>query len=61
VGRDLQLGAAHQGAPLNYLIYPYVEVGGAPWKGPVERRFGYRDVAADGSLANRSNGAMPGS
>jgi hypothetical protein len=42
-GRDLRLGASHQGPPLNYLIYPYVEVGGKPWKGPVEQSFLYSD------------------
>ncbi len=27
-GRDLKLTPAQDGAPLNYFIYPYVEVGG---------------------------------
>jgi hypothetical protein len=27
-GRDLKLSPAQDGAPLNYFIYPYVEVGG---------------------------------
>ncbi|RME27049.1 MAG: transglutaminase domain-containing protein [Deltaproteobacteria bacterium] len=30
VGRDLVLDAHQQGPPLNYFIYPYVEVGGEP-------------------------------
>ena len=31
VGRDLVLGEGHRGKPLNYFVYPYVEVGGAPY------------------------------
>jgi len=32
IGRDLVLTPAQQGAPLNYLIHPYAEVGGKPFK-----------------------------
>ena len=42
-GRDLQLGPDHQSGPLNYFVYPHVEVGGIAWQGPVEREFSYRD------------------
>jgi transglutaminase-like putative cysteine protease len=42
-GRDLRLGEGHQDRPLNYFIYPYVEVGGGAYDGPVERFFSYRD------------------
>jgi hypothetical protein len=28
VGRDIMLNPKQDGAPLNYFIYPYVEVGG---------------------------------
>lgn len=37
VGRDLDLGSAHTGAPLSYFVYPYVEVGGKPYKQVVRR------------------------
>jgi transglutaminase-like putative cysteine protease len=47
IGRDLKLGPDHHGAPLNYFIYPYVEVAGEAWDGPVEKSFEYRDVGAD--------------
>jgi hypothetical protein len=50
-GRDLQLGAAHRGAPLNYFIYPHVEVNGKLWQGAVERKFSYRQLT-DGALAD---------
>jgi hypothetical protein len=47
-GRDLKLGPDHHGAPLNYFIYPYVEVAGQAWSGPVEKSFEYREVTRDG-------------
>jgi transglutaminase-like putative cysteine protease len=31
VGRDLQLSPAQHGDRVNYLIFPYVELGGQPW------------------------------
>lgn len=43
VGRDLLLDPPQAGEPLNYFIYPYVEVDGKPWAG-VEKRFSFRDV-----------------
>jgi transglutaminase-like putative cysteine protease len=54
-GRDLQLGEAHRSAPLNYFVYPHVEVDGELWKGPVERRFRYREL----SRAGQTVGAAP--
>ena len=30
VGRDIRLDPPHQGDPLNYFIYPYVEADGKP-------------------------------
>ena len=43
-GRDLRLGADHKGAPLNYFVYPYVEVAGERFDGTIEKRFRYRDL-----------------
>ena len=43
-GRDLELSPASVEAPLNYFIYPYVEVGGKPWSGKVAVRFSFEDV-----------------
>jgi transglutaminase-like putative cysteine protease len=45
-GRDLKLGPEHRDAPLNYFVYPYVEVAGKAWNGSIAKRFRYRDVAA---------------
>lgn len=42
-GRDLVLSPHQSGEPLNYFVYPYVEVDGKPW-GHVEETFTYRDL-----------------
>jgi len=45
MGRDLALQPKQAGEPLNYFIYPYVEVDGKPFEG-VEKKFTYREVAS---------------
>lgn len=46
-GRDLTLVPKQDGPPLNFFVYPYVEVGGKPWPADkVERRFSYQDIAS---------------
>jgi len=45
-GRDLTLEPPQDGPPLNYFIYPYVEVDGKPFDG-VTRKFSFRDVPAE--------------
>jgi transglutaminase-like putative cysteine protease len=42
-GRDLRLGAAHRDRPLNYFVYPYVEVDGRAWEGEIGKAFSYRE------------------
>jgi transglutaminase-like putative cysteine protease len=45
-GRDLILSPPQKGAPLNFFIYPYVEVDGRAWPSQqVQLRFTYEDVA----------------
>jgi transglutaminase-like putative cysteine protease len=44
-GRDLVLSPAQHGKPLNYFVYPYVEVDGQPFA-EVERELDYRDLEA---------------
>jgi len=44
IGRDLVLAPRQAGAPLNYFIYPYVEVDGQPFA-KVTRKLAYRDMA----------------
>ncbi len=43
VGRDLVLDPPQAGEPLNYFVYPYVEVDGKPWP-DVQKRFSFRDI-----------------
>jgi transglutaminase-like putative cysteine protease len=51
-GRDVTLQPKQVGDPLNYFIYPYVEVDGKPFDS-VEKKFSYREAAAHAS----TNGA----
>ncbi len=44
IGRDIILDPPQAGEPLNYFIYPYVEVDGKPF-GHVRKHFFYKDVA----------------
>lgn len=47
VGRDLVLTPKQNGLPLNYFVYPYVEVDGKPYPDDkLKRRFSYEDIAA---------------
>lgn len=46
-GRDLQLSAAQQAQPLNYFIYPHVEIDGKPYTGKISKRFSFRTVGVD--------------
>ncbi len=49
VGRDLVLVPRQAGPPLNYFIYPYVEIDGTPLaRDQVELAFGYRDTKITG-------------
>jgi uncharacterized protein (TIGR03000 family) len=43
VGRDITLTPKQDGPPLNFFVYPYVEVDGKPYA-KVTRKFGYEDV-----------------
>jgi transglutaminase-like putative cysteine protease len=43
-GRDLELAPKQDGEPLNFFIYPYVEVGGKPYpQEKIVRKFSYTD------------------
>jgi transglutaminase-like putative cysteine protease len=42
-GRDLKLAPAQDGAPLNYFVYPYVEIGGKDYTN-VSIAFSFEDV-----------------
>ena len=46
-GRDLRLGSGHRDRPLNYFIYPYVEIAGKRADVALRTRFRFRDRAPD--------------
>ena len=46
MGRDLVLSPGTDAMPLNYFIYPHVELGGKPWRVELQTAFSYREVAA---------------
>lgn len=46
-GRDLVVSDASEQAPLNYFIYPHVEVGGKPQAVELQTRFSYRERDVD--------------
>ena len=48
-GRNLQLVPAQQGGPVNFLVYPYVEVDGRPFDGRIETRFQFRNRQQKGA------------
>lgn len=43
LGRDITLSEQQQGPPINFFVYPYVEVDGKPWT-RLAREFTYEDV-----------------
>lgn len=44
-GRDINLVPQQDGQPLNYFVYPYIEVDGKPWpKKKISLSFAYEDV-----------------
>jgi transglutaminase-like putative cysteine protease len=52
VGRDLTLATPQTGPPLNYFIYPYVEVDGKPFS-HVSKKFAFKDLSAGSITALR--------
>lgn len=44
IGRDLTLAPKQDGPPLNYFVYPYVEVDGKPYDA-VDKKFAFREAA----------------
>lgn len=50
MGRDLRLNPAQDGPPLNYFVYPYVEVDGKPYPN-VSNSFSFADVGTNMAAA----------
>jgi transglutaminase-like putative cysteine protease len=47
-GRDIDLVPKQGGEPLNFFVYPYVEVDGKPYSGEkVQRKFTYKDLTGE--------------
>jgi hypothetical protein len=53
LGRDLELSPPQKGQPVNYFIYPYVEVAGQPYSNIVNA-FLFRDVSAGEKITRAS-------
>jgi len=51
MGRDLELNPKQEGKPLNYFVYPYVEVGGKEYSN-ISTAFSFADVES-GTTASR--------
>jgi transglutaminase-like putative cysteine protease len=56
LGRDITLQPTQQGQPLNYFIYPYVEVDGQPFE-QVDHHFRFEDVLSE-TAGSGSAGAL---
>jgi transglutaminase-like putative cysteine protease len=54
IGRDLMLNPKQVGDPLNYFIYPYVEVDGKAFAS-IDKNFAYRDLSVTSSSSGRGN------
>ena len=52
IGRDLTLNPPQGGPPLNYFVYPYVELNGQPYD-HVEKKFSFHDLPPGGAAAGR--------
>jgi transglutaminase-like putative cysteine protease len=46
-GRDIMLSPRQDGPPLNYFVYPYVEVDGKPYD-KLDKKFGFKEVKRAG-------------
>jgi len=55
MGRDLTLQPQQQGEPLNYFIYPYVEVDGKAFSG-IEKKFSFREATARAKVTDHVAG-----
>jgi transglutaminase-like putative cysteine protease len=51
MGRDLVLQPRQKGEPLNYFVYPYVEVDGKPHT-TIDKKFAFQDVASPAQAAS---------
>lgn len=52
IGRDLTLNPPQDGPPLNYFVYPYVELNGQPYD-HVDKKFSFHDLHSGGAAVGR--------
>jgi transglutaminase-like putative cysteine protease len=52
-GRDITLSPKQDGPPLNYFVYPYVEVDGKPYEA-LSKQFSFEEIRAAGQKASKS-------
>jgi transglutaminase-like putative cysteine protease len=53
IGRDIRLDPPQDGQPLNFFIYPYVEVGGKPF-GDIKYQFAFRELPTPIAVGSQS-------
>jgi hypothetical protein len=51
-GRDITLAPKQDGPPLNYFVYPYVEIDGKPYEA-VGKQFSFEELKAGEQKASR--------
>ncbi len=57
VGRDIDLEPRQNGPPLNYFVYPYVEVGGQIWPAEkIELEFRFAEIPESGNPGDDESG-----
>lgn len=54
IGRDITLSPRQNGEPLNYFVYPYVEVDGKPYAN-VSNRFSFESPGVNTKVTNRKS------
>jgi len=58
MGRDLTLSPKQDGPPLNYFVYPYVEVDGKPYEA-IAKQFSFEEIKSGEPKTARSGPARP--
>jgi transglutaminase-like putative cysteine protease len=57
-GRDITLSPKQDGAPLNYFVYPYVEIDGKVHDG-ITKQFSFSEITAEQSTADSNPASSP--
>jgi transglutaminase-like putative cysteine protease len=57
-GRDITLSPKQDGPPLNYFVYPYIEVDGKPYEG-LSKRFTFAEITSEQKTADSRPAPSP--